>query len=195
MEQQEIEEKVQKGNLRCKMILEILGTPKEHVEETLRLVLKRLKDEEEVDVVSGEVNPPKEKDKLFSTFAELDILFKDFTVLTRICFDYLPSSIEVSEPKDFKIPSTDVSNFVNDMLTSLHNIDFKLKDVNAKNKILEKNSANLLKNFLLLILESRKTTSEVSKIIGINEKQIESFMQAFTQEKLIKKNGNFWEKI
>jgi len=196
MEQEAIDEKLDKGYLQCHVILEILGAPQKHVEDTIALVLKKLKEEKDVDAISEKVNPAEEKDKLFSTFAELDMLFENFAVLTRICFDYLPASVEIVKPESFKMSSLQVSNFVSDTLAMLHGIDFKLKDLTAANQLLERNSANLLKNFLLIMLSSgNKSTGQMSKLVGIKPEQLEPFMQAFVQEGLIRKNGDLWEKI
>jgi len=195
MEQEAIDEKLDKGYLHCRIMIEILGAPKQHVEGTLALVLKKLREEKDVDVIYDKVHPAEEKDKLFSTFAEVELLFKDFVVLTRICFDYLPSSVEIVKPENFKMSSLELSNFVSDTLAMLHGIDFKLKDVNAANQLLERNSANLLKNFLLIMLSSgKKPIGEVSKLVGIKPEQLEPFMQAFTKEGLIRKSGELWEK-
>ena len=198
MEQHEVAEKLGNGYLRCRFMQEILGSPKEHVENTLRLVLQKLEEERDVEIVSGKVHPPELQDdkKMFSAYSETEVLFKNFEALTRICFDYMPSSIELLQPQDLKLSALEISNFVGDMLSLLHQIDFKLKDVNARNKLLEKNSANLLKNFILLSIESgHKSTGALAKVIGIRAEQLGPFLEAFTQENIIKKNGDLWEKI
>lgn len=195
MDEKEISAKVAQGQMRCRIIIELMGAPKEHVEDTLRLVLQRLKDEAAVSVISGTVHKPKEQDKLFASFAELDVLFKDFLVLTRICFDYMPSSIEVVEPSSFKLPAVELSGFLTDMLASLHAVDFRLKDANAANQLLERNSANLLKNFILTILSGGgKSVSDISEVMGIKAGQLEPFIALFSREGLIRKNGSLWEK-
>ncbi|MBI2663972.1 hypothetical protein HYX10_01375 [Candidatus Woesearchaeota archaeon] len=191
-----MEQEATAENLQCRFMLELMGAPKDHVEKTLKLVLNKLKDENGVTVNSGNVHPAKENDELFSTFAELDANFKDFSTLTRICFDYMPSSLEIVSPEHFRMPALHLSDFVSDTLGLLHSIDFKLKDVNAKNQLLERNSANLMKNFLLLILSSgKKPISEISKAIGIKPEQLEPFMDAYSKEGLIRKAGDLWEKV
>jgi len=150
MEKHEIEEKLESGYMQCHITLEIMGHPKEHVEKTMQLVMERLNAEKGVEIISSNVHEARlqEKQQLFSTFAEVELLLRDLETLTRICFDYMPSSVELIKPDDFKLSALDMSNFVSDMLSTLHHIDFKLKDANAKNLLLEKNSANLLKNFV-----------------------------------------------
>ena len=196
MEKHEVEEKLEKGFIHCRITVEILGSPKEHVEKTLGLVLDKLGEENDMDVVSSEAHPVKEQDGgMFSSYADVEILFKNFEVLTRISFDYMPSSVELLRPSEFRLSSLDVSNFVSDTLSLLHQIDFKLKDVNAKNMLLEKNSTNLLKNLTILALSSgSKSTSQLARMAGINPEALDSFLSQFAGEKLIRKNGDMWEK-
>ncbi len=195
MEKEEIEEKLEKGFIHCRVVIEIMGAPQKHVEDTLALVLKKLWEEKGVYAVSEKVHPAEANDKLFSSFAEVELLIMDFATLTRIVFDYMPSSFEILKPESFRLPVLEVSNFVSDTLASLHQIDFKLKDVNAANRLLEHNSANLLKNFLLMMLDSgKKSIKEISDKIGIKPEQLDPFMKAFSQEGLIRKNGDLWEK-
>ncbi len=196
MEKEELEEKLEKGHMHCRVVIEIMGAPQKHVEDTIQLVVKKLGEEREVSVVSEQIHPVEAKEKLFSTFAEVEILIRGFSTLTRILFDYMPSSFEILKPESFRLPVLEVSNFVNDTLAALHQIDFKLKDVNAANRLLEMNSANLLKNFLLLMLDSgKKSIREISEKVGIRPEQLDPFMKAFSQEGLIRKNGDLWEKV
>ena len=71
-----VKEKLDQGYLQINTVIEIVGAPKEHVEDTLRLVLKKLRDEKGVDVLGGKVHEPKPQGPFFSTFAELEILVK-----------------------------------------------------------------------------------------------------------------------
>lgn len=196
MEKEEMEEKLEKGSMHCRVVIEIMGAPQKHVEDTLALVLKKLREEKGVDVVSEKVHPAEAKEKLFSAFAEVELLVMDFATLTRLCFDYMPSSFEILKPDSFRLPMLELSNFIGDTLAALHQIDFKLKDVNAANQLLERNSANLLKNFVVSILDSgKKSIKEISTTVGVKPEQLDRFMKAFSQEGLIRKNGDLWEKV
>jgi hypothetical protein len=186
-----VKEKLSKGYLMINMVIEIVGTPKEHVEDTLRLVLKKLREEEGVDVQNGKVYEPKSQGNFFSTFAELNVLIKDFATITSICFNYMPSSIEILEPAQFKLVPLDMANMLNDILARLHETDMRLKNTNAVNILLEKNLYNLLKHAVLLTLGAgKKTAAELSEGVGISDVQLEPFLTKFEEEKLIKKEGN-----
>ena len=196
MDQIQIEEKTSKGAIHCRIIINILGAPKDYVEKTLGVVLKRFREEKGVDVVEEKTYPGKEQGELFSAFSDLEVLFKDLQTLTRICFDYMPASIEIVKPENFRLPAVDLSDFVNDMLTLLHQIDFKLKDSMAGRSVMERNMKTLLRNSIIMYLGSgSKSIEQISKIIGIPEKQLTPFMEKFSKRRVSKKKRRLMEKV
>ncbi len=191
----DLKDKLAKGALRLNTVIEIVGAPKEHVEDTLRLLLKQLREEKGVDVIGGKVHEPKaqEGSPFFTSFAELDIIVKDFSTLITVCFSYMPSSIEVVEPGQFKLVPSDFSSLFNELLGRLHEIDMRLKNTNAANILLDRNLYNLLKNTVLVSLASgARTIGELSVKVGIPEQQLEPFLVKFAEEKLIKKDGHHY---
>lgn len=191
----DVEEKLTQGWLKCNMIIEIVGKPKEHVEESLKLILKKLNEEKNVDVLDGKVHKPKEQGVFFCSFVELELLVKDMAVFTTLCFDYMPSSVEIVEPESLKVKCTEVSDFVNDMLAKLHEVDMRFKNVNASNIILDKNLRGLFRNFVLALLEKDKgSVDELAKKVGIPGQQLLPFLQEFEKEGLIKSNGDNYER-
>lgn len=188
-----IREKLEKGYLRINTVIEIVGTPREHVEDTLRLVLKQLREEKGVDVLGGKVHEPKAQGAFFSTFAELQVLVKDFTTLINLCFSYMPSSVEIVEPASFKLAPVELARLFNDLLGRLHEIDMRLKNTNAANILLDKNLYNLLKNAVLLLIGSgQKTIGDISVRVGIPEQQLEPFLAKFAEEKVLRKDGHHY---
>ena len=188
-----VKEKLEQGYVQINTVIEIVGAPKEHVEDTLRLVLKQLRDEKGVDVLGGKVHEPKPQGPFFSTFAELEILVKNFATLISVCFNYMPSSVEIVEPAQFRLSPVNISELFNDLLGRLHEIDMRLKNTNAANILLEKNLYNLLKNAVLLLLGSgTKTVGELSQRVGIAEQQLEPFLAKFADEKVIRKEGHHY---
>ncbi len=193
-----VREKLEKGYLRINTVIEIVGSPREHVEDTLRLVLKQLREEKGVDVLGGKVHEPKpqEGSPFFTTFAELQVLVKDFATLAGLCFNYMPSSVEVVEPAQFKLAPVDLAHLFNDLLGRLHEIDMRLKNTNAANILLEKNLYNLLKNAVLVMLSSgSKTLGELAVRVGIPEQQLEPFLAKFAEEKVLRKDGHHYTAI
>lgn len=190
-----VREKLEKGYLRINTVIEIVGSPREHVEDTLRLVLKQLREEKGVEVLGGKVHEPKQQEgsPFFTTFAELQVLVKDFATLVGLCFNYMPSSVEVVEPSQFKLAPVDLAQLFNDLLGRLHEIDMRLKNTNAANMLLDKNLYNLLKNAVLVILGSgSKTLGELAVRVGIPEQQLEPFLAKFAEEKVLRKDGHHY---
>lgn len=192
----EVKERLEKGYLRINTVIEIVGSPKEHVEDTLRLVLKQLREEKGVDVLGGKVHEPKPQGPFFSTFAELSVLVKDFATIVNMCFSYMPSSIEIVEPSQFKLVPMDLSNLFNDLLGRLHEVDMRLKNTNAANILLDKNLYNLLKNAVLIALgPGTRTMPELSQRVGIAPEQLEPFLAKFVEEKVIGRNGQSYSSL
>ena len=106
----------------ARITVEVLGSPKEHVEETLIQVLKKLKEEKNITIKEEKAYECAQMDnKLWSTFA--DVKFETTTLrrVQDICFDYMPSTLEILEPlKLEEVDCNEFSDLMNDMLTQLH---------------------------------------------------------------------------
>ena len=122
--------------LNVRFIIEIAGYPKEHIEETMKGVVEKLKKEKKV--VNFKIFEAEQKEKLFSTFSEIEIDVEDFDELMGICFDYMPSSVEILKPDKFNLESKDFENFINDLLAKLHQYDMIIKNLKAQNMVLNK---------------------------------------------------------
>lgn len=170
------------------IIIEIAGKPKEHVEKTLKLVVDKIKENKDLNVKNANFEKPKEIENLFSAFAEIEAEFKNLSVLLGICFDYMPSSIEIIEPTELKLKAPNFTDFLNDLQSRLHNIDLKLKAVVQQNEILNRNAIALIQNFLIKLLkEKQRSIKELSDSVGIKEEQLEAILNVLVKNNLIKK--------
>ncbi len=131
-----------------RITLEILGSPKEHVEKTLHNTIEKVKAEENIKVSKTEIYECKQMDnKLWSTFADIEFETKELKRVPEICLDYMPSTIEILEPAGMELDMNDLSNVLNDMLTKLHKFSMILTKLQTENiymmkeleKISEKN--------------------------------------------------------
>src|SRR3989338_6049059 len=90
----------EKTHLRCKIIIEILGKPKEHVEKTIRDYVETIKKDSGFIVMNSDFADADEKEGgLWASFVELDIVIKGLPKLIAFCFDYMPSSVEILKPE------------------------------------------------------------------------------------------------
>lgn len=130
MDKREIKEKIMKGWLQARLILQVMGKPAEHVENALNLVLEHLAKTKNVEMVEKTVHKAKlveDTKEVFTTFAEIEILVPDFSKLIEIVFDYMPSSVEIVEPSNFSLKLEDANSVINDLAMRLHQYDMLLK--------------------------------------------------------------------
>lgn len=179
--------------LLAKVIIEMLGAPKEHIEKTLKDYVEKLKDDKNLEIVKEEFIPAEEQNKLFSTFAELSIKFSGAQKLLDFCFDSMPSSVEIIEPDTLQLDSVRFSDTINDMQAKLHNNDMIVKTLRAKNTILDKNAKKILRNFVSYMLdEEAKTMEELSSKMGISAQHLKPFLDELVKEgKVQEKEGRY----
>lgn len=175
------------------VVVEVLGAPQKHVEEAMKVILKKLKDEKDIKLVGGKVHKPKPVGKFFTLYADLNLKFVRFEDLTSFCFDYMPSSIEINEPGEFKVQANEFSGFVNDLMAKLHAVDMKLKGLSARSQIIDKNALALMKNAVLLSLKGGpKDVASISKDLGIQPGQLKPFLENFLKEgHFVKKQNKY----
>jgi len=127
--------------IKVKTILEIIGTPKDHVEEALKLIVNKIKEgKEKFNVTSDKAFDAVEMEgkPLWSTFAEIEMEVKNMENLIGFCFDFMPSSIEFLDEKELKISHKEAENVVNDLIARLHQYDMLLKNIHAQNILMKK---------------------------------------------------------
>jgi hypothetical protein len=136
----DVKEKLQEGYLKVIMILEVLGRPAEYVTETLTRVSEVLKQDKNVILLStNDYNPAKVKGSkdLYSAFTEVEILVKGLSELFGVCFDYMPSSVEIIEPANVKFDLASANRVINDLASRLHKHDEITKKLTAEKQILQ----------------------------------------------------------
>ena len=176
-----------------RVIIEVAGKPKEYIEKTIKLVIDKIKEEKGVKVEKQELFDAKEKDGIWSTYTELEVLTKDISTLIGLCFDYMPSSVEIIEPSNLKFDTNSIGNVLNDLVMKLHQVDMVIKNLKAEKLTLERNGTMLLKNGIVLsVKEKEKTLKEISSLIGIKEEQLKPFVEYMVKEgKIIESNNKY----
>lgn len=129
----------EEGWLRVRMIQEIAGFPKEHVESSMDQMNGVLAKVVGLEVLEREVHEVRlvdEKNKIWSMFAELELLIKDFSTLLLVIYDFMPSSIEILEPETIREDTNKLGGAVNDMIAKLHQLDSSVKKLFAQGRFL-----------------------------------------------------------
>jgi len=188
-------ERLEQGQVFAKVIIEVLGRPKEHVAKSIKEFTDKIKEDKRYDMLNVKIAKPKEVESMFSVYAELDIWFKKLINVLDMCYDYMPSSIEIIEPTELKMKSTDLSGFFNDTQARLHQIDMIFKNTKAENEKLKINIHNLLKNALLISLRTKKgkTIEQLSGAIGISKENLSKLIVGIIkEEERIKKKDDMY---
>lgn len=185
-EKREIKGKVAEGKILTRVIIEIVGKPKEHIEKALKIVLEKIKEQKDINVVEEKLFDAEKQEEMFSTFAELGILFKDIETLVGFCFDFMPSSIEILDPEKLSFDSNQFAGLINDLLAKLHQMTLKVVQNDMEKKALKKNMLNMLKNTVMILLNIKSMQLEqISKSSGINEKDLKPLLDSMVKENII----------
>lgn len=182
-------ERLETGQLLVKAIIEMFGAPKEHLDNTLKEYVEKLKEHKDYTIIKSDLAEaqPQPNSKLFSNFVELEIWFNDSKVLLDFCFDSMPASVEITRPEEnLVLNSTVFSNLLNDLQTKIHNFDLLVKSVRAQNKILDQNATKVLRNFISYLVTLRNVgIDEISKHLGIKPKELKPFLDRLIREGFI----------
>lgn len=105
-------------------------------------MLNGMRQEDGIDIVKKEIFEAQEIEemKLFSTFVEADIIFKNIEKFIGFCFDYTPSSVEIIEPYSFLLDARFFNAMLNDMITKLHKYTTLIRNLDAEYAILKKDT-------------------------------------------------------
>jgi hypothetical protein len=182
----------QSQSVTARLIIEMLGSPADHIMNTLKNYVGKLKEEPTVEVLKEEYAEPQPTEKgMFTVFVELEMKFQDSNHLVAFCFDAMPSSVEVIEPEVLNMPAKEFEGLINDLQARLHTVDLAIKKLKATTKVLDQNAVNTFRNFITFILkQSDKTEKELSELIGVSEQHIKSFTDKMVEDKKIKREGD-----
>jgi len=191
MEKEEYLEKLDKGGAVVRTICELLGSPKEHIDKTMQILVQKAKDYKNSQVIKAKVFETKEQENgLFSSFVEFEILFNDLAALMGFCFDFMPSSVEIIEPEKSKIDAQTFTSWINEMQAKLHQVDKIAKESNIYKKIINKQLNTIIRtNILTHLKQGEIKKEEMPHYIGINEKSLKPYLDLLIKKNQIKLEG------
>ncbi len=180
-------------NVHARVVIEVMGKPKEHVEQSLAAYMDKIKNDKELEVIKFKVYEAKPQDDMFSTFAEIEFKVEKMQNLVAFCLDYMPSSIEIIEPKEFALNQSEITDFFNDLQGKLHNIDMTVKNLRFESEALKRTVNNLIRNIIFRTLQAQKATlQQISATAGIPEETMKNYLENLTKADKIKKDGEFY---
>jgi hypothetical protein len=193
MKEKEIKKHIEEGFLRARVIFEIIGKPKEHIENTLKAYIENIKTKEtDIHILEEEYEPAEEiEEELFSVIAEVELLVPNIEKLTWLAINFSPASIELIQPDAITLEQKQVSHWITDMLARLHEVGVIQKTLTGQNQALIKNFNAMTRNAILLCLQDGgKDVEFICKKIGMPAEHTDKFLEALQQEKKIKKEKN-----
>ncbi|MFA6023297.1 MAG: hypothetical protein WC781_04370 [Candidatus Pacearchaeota archaeon] len=121
-------------------VLEILGRPAEYIIESIEQLIETMEKENGIKITQKTIHEPKkveESKDLFTTFAEIEAEFDDFTSIINIIFKYPPSHFEIISPEEFRLKNSDISNLITAIILKLHRYDEIAKKITVDNAMLQ----------------------------------------------------------
>lgn len=118
-------------------IIEVVGFPEEYIADAIKKIVDNIKEKPYIKIKSYNIAETKKYEKMFSTFAELELEFQDLISVLNFCFDYLPSSVEIIQPENINQRSVDFAGFLNDLMLKLHEYNIVIRNLQAENKVLK----------------------------------------------------------
>ncbi|MFH1408561.1 MAG: hypothetical protein ABIH34_01510 [Nanoarchaeota archaeon] len=186
-------ERLEQGQLQCRVIIEVLGKPESHVKESISEYVKQLKASKDVTILEEEYADIKAQEELFSTFVELIMWVESEKALLGFCFDYMPSSIEIFKPATFHFKSNAFAGLLNDLQGRLHHMDMSVKTLSQQNKILSKNAKSLLRNLLILSIRQKpKDLNGLCLDVGLKPDKLEKFLKVYKSDGLVEEKEGIY---
>lgn len=194
-----INERLNQGYIHARCIIEMAGKPKEHIEQTMGALLDTLKENKNIDIISKEIADAeeiKDQEGFFSTFAELELLFKNIPAMVGFCFDYMPSSIEVLAPEEMKFKQRELSQILNELQGKLHTLNSAVKKFSMENNFLKSNINVLIKNIIsILLVKKGRKCEDLAKVTGFKKEDLQAFLDQMVKENKLKKEGEVYSLV
>ncbi|MGV8086212.1 MAG: hypothetical protein ACP5N1_01145 [Candidatus Woesearchaeota archaeon] len=194
MDNKQIKEIIEKGGILCRVIFEMAGNPKEHVEKTLETYLKKIKEDPDYIFLKEHQEPAEENEGIWSTFNESEILITNFQKLNILCFNLGPASIEVLLPEEKHFTDKGLTDLYNDFMSKIHEAGMEIKSLGNENSLLKVNLSRAIRNCVILAINEPRTVPEVSEKVGIDAEHLQPFIEALIKEKILVKDGEKYHK-
>jgi hypothetical protein len=128
-------------------IFDIIGTPAEHLTESLNLLIDEINKEKGIKVSSRKVNPPilmKNETDFYTTFAEVEITAEQISQIVFLMFKFMPANVEIISPEHISITNNNFSEILTEITRRLHSYDEVVRIMQVEKNILERKLKEIL---------------------------------------------------
>lgn len=124
------EERIARGGMLAKLYFDMQDADRNKLQPLMvELVNEHLLKERGVIYCFGAIEEPLEREGIFTTSAEVTMLFEGFAPLVNIAFNYAPAGIEIIKPSEMTIKANELQSIL---------MDVSLISTNYSKYILEK---------------------------------------------------------
>ena len=124
------------------------------------------------------------------------MIIKGIPKLIAFCFDYMPSSIEISKPEEFVMRKSSVEDLINDLQARLHDVDMTVKRQKNENDFLKQNLNKSVSNIILISLASGNLNKgELSEVTGIHDKELDIFLEELLKGNKLKEEQGIYSLV
>lgn len=191
MKDKEIKKFITDGYLRTNIIFEIAGKPKKHIEDTLKTYIENIKQDDKIKFITEEYEEAEELEEgIFTTVAEVEMLFPNIEKLNWLCVNFSPASVEILEPDNVTVSQKEIGDWLNDLLSRLHEIGMVQKNLKGQYDIMVKNFNAMTRNAIILSLKETNEIESIAKKIGMPKEHTEKFLDALIKEEKVRKEKN-----
>lgn len=194
MNDKELKGLIEQGHILCRVIFEMAGNPKEHVEKTLKEYIAKVKEDPDYVFMKEYLAPAEENEGIWSTFYESEVLVTNLEKLNLLCFNLGPASVEILQPEQITLSEKRITEVYNDVISKIHEVSMGMKSLSNDNEMLKVNLNRAIRNCVVLSLNEPRTINEISEKVGIDAEHLQPFLDAMLKEKSLVKDGEKYHK-
>ncbi len=164
------------NEIRARMVIEVMGWPKEQLVEHLEKFIDGLKEDWEIENVDY-AEPEKVGDKkMYSAFVEFEAIAPSLRQLMFICLQHAPSVVEILEPDEFILKASDLQDVLADVTGRIQEMDKKVKMLssnlqNIKKKISQASGKSKVQSKNVKSAKSAKNPKSVSNGVSVGDEE------------------------
>lgn len=181
-------------DIHINFILEIIGSPKDHVEQTISLVIDQIKDNDDITIIDKDIGDPETtEDDLWAVFGDVDAYVDDITTVGHIANNYNPATIELVEPAEITIQRQDFNELFADTLAKLHINNTQIQELKGVKEDMTRNLNALVRNAVILSLEQGdKSKEDIADDVGVSPEELDDLLRAMEEEnRLRERDGEY----
>ncbi|MFT4311610.1 MAG: hypothetical protein ACMXYF_00075 [Candidatus Woesearchaeota archaeon] len=189
--QEQLREHIEEGYIHFSTIVEIMGKPKEHIEQTAQKIVEKLNEDSRFMVLQAGVSEAElveDSKTMYSLFIDFEMLAQDMSRLYDFIFAYMPSSVEILEPQTLTFNTSQATGILNDINSRIHDMDMEVKKLRQVQKHMSQSIEVLISNAITLSLRiGNATLEQISGETGVEKEQLKPFLERLEKAKKIKR--------